>query len=199
MAFSVLRILRSATLGNRPTGKSYGEPYVNLAENQFGVIGSGGGATDLLAVPIYSTAPTYTAGTPVNYGGKLYVALVTTTPGAFNAAQWGLVVALGQTIGGGGFGIAPYNLGNIPSFTVNPFLGNYQYGNNNAAITMTAPAVDCAVDILVTNVTGAGAISVSGFTVGTTGDPLTTTVGSKFILSVRRINAIATFVVKALQ
>ncbi len=83
-----LLILRSGTKGNRPAGKSYGEPYVNFAENQFGIINSAGGAQDLLGVPIFSTTNTYSAGQPVNYGGQLYVALGAVAAGAFNPAQW---------------------------------------------------------------------------------------------------------------
>jgi len=99
-----------------------------------------------------------------------------------------------------GYTFTPNNLGNIATpFTPNPALGNYQYGMNNGAITFNAPASDCAMDILVTNSATAGAITFSGYTVGTTGDPLTTTNGQRFIISIRRINAISTYAVKALQ
>jgi Collagen triple helix repeat (20 copies) len=99
-----------------------------------------------------------------------------------------------------GYTITPYNLGNITNFTLNPALGNYQYGTNNGAATWTAPTVDCAMDVLVTNSATAGTITFSGFTVGAnTGDTLTVTNGNRFIISIRRINAIATYVIKALQ
>lgn len=88
MAGSVLKILRSGTLGSRPTGRVYGEPYVNLAENQLGVINSSGAAQDLLGVPIFSTTNTYTAGQPVNHGGGLFLALGSVPAGAWNPAQW---------------------------------------------------------------------------------------------------------------
>jgi hypothetical protein len=105
-----------------------------------------------------------------------------------------------QTITGG-FQITPYNIGAIASpMTPNPLVGNYQYGTNNSAITINVPAVDCAMDILVTNGASAGAITFSGFSVGASvGDALTTTNGNKFIVSIRRINAISTYVIKALQ
>ena len=103
-----------------------------------------------------------------------------------------------QTITGG-FNVTAKNLGNITSFTVAPLQGNYQYGTNVGAFTLTAPASDCGVDILVTNSATAGAISFSGFTVGSTGDALTTTSGHKFLISIRRINSISTYVIKALQ
>jgi len=109
-----------------------------------------------------------------------------------------LALAGGQTITGG-FAIAPYNQA-AGSFTVNPLNGNYQYTTNSAAINITAPATDCAVDILVTNAAGAGTIGFVGFTAGPNiGDALTTTVGHKFIISIRRINATSTYVIKALQ
>lgn len=98
-----------------------------------------------------------------------------------------------------GYTFTANNLGTIASFTLNPALGNYQYGTNNGAFTLTAPTSDCAVDILVTNGATAGAITFTGFTVGTTGDALTTTNTSKFIISVRRINAISTYAIRALQ
>jgi hypothetical protein len=43
---NIIRILRSAVAGKRPTGRSQGEPYVNEADKQFGVEGAG----DLIAV-----------------------------------------------------------------------------------------------------------------------------------------------------
>jgi hypothetical protein len=99
-----------------------------------------------------------------------------------------------------GYTFTPYNLGNIPTpYTPNAALGNYQYGNNNGAFTINAPGVDCALDILITNTSAAGAITFSGYTVGATGDPFTTVSGQKFMLSIRRINAISTYTVKALQ
>ena len=99
-----------------------------------------------------------------------------------------------------GFTLTPNSLGNITSFTIDPTLGNYQYGTNHGAATWTAPASDCAVDILVTNDATAGAITFSGFTVGANvGDSLTTTNGHKFIISIRRINSVSTYIVKALQ
>jgi len=104
-----------------------------------------------------------------------------------------------QTITGG-FSVTPNSLGTVSSFTLNPALGNYQYGTNNGAFTLTAPTSDCAVDLLVTNGASAGSITFSGFTVGSsTGDALTTTNGHKFIVSIRRINSISTYIIKALQ
>jgi hypothetical protein len=112
-----------------------------------------------------------------------------------------LLIAGGQTITGG-FNVTPYNFGVVSggTLTPNPLLGNYQYLTNSGAFTLAAPASDCGIDFLITNSSTAGAITFSGFTVGSnTGDALTTTNGSRFIISIRRINATATYVIKALQ
>ncbi len=101
----------------------------------------------------------------------------------------------------GGFSVTSLNLGNLASFTVNPLLGNYQYGNNAGPFLITAPTVDGGVDLLITNASGAGAVTFSGFTVNAAniGDPITTTNGSRFLVSIRRIGGISTYLVKALQ
>jgi hypothetical protein len=99
-----------------------------------------------------------------------------------------------------GYTFTANNLGNIGTpLTPNPALGNYQYGNNNAAFTLNAPTSDCAMDVLITNTATAGAVTFSGYTVGTTGDPLDTTSGHKFIISIRRIGGTSTYAIKALQ
>jgi hypothetical protein len=101
-----------------------------------------------------------------------------------------------------GFAVTPASGGTVSSgtFTPAPADGNYQYYTNNGAHTLAAPASDCAIDILVTNGASAGAITFSGYTVGSsTGSALTTTNTHKFIISIRRINSIATYSVYALQ
>jgi hypothetical protein len=108
----------------------------------------------------------------------------------------------GQQTTTNGFRFTSYNGGTISSgtFTPDAYNGNYQYYTNNGAHTLAAPANDCAIDILITNGASAGAITFSGFTVSSSvGDPLTTTNTNKFIISIRRINAISTYVQKALQ
>jgi hypothetical protein len=102
----------------------------------------------------------------------------------------------------GGYSIAPYSNGNMGTgtFSFNPLNGNYQYASNTGAVTISAPTVDCAMDILITNGSSAGALSFSGFTVNAnTGEPFTTVDNSKFILSIRRINGVSTYINKALQ
>lgn len=99
-----------------------------------------------------------------------------------------------------GFTLSPAALGTISSQTLDPTLGNYQYGTNNGAFTFTAPTSDCAIDILITNGASAGAISFTGFTVGSsTGSTYATTNAQKYILSIRRINGTSTYSWYALQ
>ena len=102
-----------------------------------------------------------------------------------------------------GYSVTPFNAGTVSSGTLTPAPanGNYQFYTNNGAHTLATPATDCAIDILETNGASAGAITFSaGFTVGSNvGDTLTTTSGNRFIISVRRINAISTYTIKALQ
>jgi hypothetical protein len=101
-----------------------------------------------------------------------------------------------------GWALSPFNGGTIASgtYTPQPTNGNYQFYTNNGAHTLANPTVDCAIDILVTNGASAGAITFTTFTVGSsTGDALTTTNTNKFIISIRRINGVSTYLVKALQ
>lgn len=101
-----------------------------------------------------------------------------------------------------GYTVTPANLGIISAnLTINAASGNYQYGTANAAFTLTAPTSDCAVDVLLTNGTGAGTITLSGFTANATnsGDTYATTSTNKYILMIRRINSVATYIWKALQ
>jgi hypothetical protein len=102
----------------------------------------------------------------------------------------------------GGFRFTTYSLGTIASGTVTPdaYNGNYQAYNNNGAHTMAVPANECAIDIMISNMAAAGAITFSGYTVGpNTGDLMATTSGNVFIVSIRRILTVSTYVIKALQ
>jgi hypothetical protein len=103
---------------------------------------------------------------------------------------------------GPGFSVTSNNIGTITTGTVTPVLtnGNYQFYTNNGAHTLAPPAADGAVDIMITNGASAGAIVFSGFsnTAGV-GDIPTTTNGSRFLVSIRRINSIAMYSVTAYQ
>jgi len=95
-----------------------------------------------------------------------------------------------------------YNGGTVSSGTYTPSVNNsnYQFYTNNGAHTLAAPTSDCAIDILITNGASAGTITSSGYTLpASPGDALTTTNGSKFMVSIRRVNSVATYSVYALQ
>ena len=101
-----------------------------------------------------------------------------------------------------GYTFGAFNIGTQSSgtFTPNAQNGNYQYMSSNGAFTWAAPSADCALDVLITNGTGAGAITFSGYTVATgSNSALTTTSTNKFIVSIRRINSISTYAIYALQ
>src|SRR6516164_7615238 len=102
MAVNIMKILRSLTPGNRPTGV-YGQQYVNFGDNQFGVINSSNVAQDLVGVPFFSTARTYSSGQAVSYLGQLYISNTAVTAGAFNPAQWSPVIAQKDSSGGNRF------------------------------------------------------------------------------------------------
>ena len=129
--------------------------------------------------------------------------VLTAADAAAARAAIGSVYTGGNQTITGGYLITPYSIGTATAgATVNSQaqFGNYQYYTNNGAHTLAAPTADCAIDILITNGASAGAITFSGFTVGAvTGDALTTTNGHKFVVSIRRINAISTYTIKALQ
>ncbi len=123
--------------------------------------------------------------------------------GAFAADLAAYLKLAGNQTVTGGFELTSYSAGTKSSgtFTPDPINQNYQYYTNGGAHTLAAPASDCAIDILVTNNGSAGSITFSGFTVasGNTGDPLTTTNGHKFLISIRRMNSVSTYIIKALQ
>lgn len=101
-----------------------------------------------------------------------------------------------------GFTVTPFNAGTLTTgtFTPVPASGNYQYLINGGAFSIAAPAADCAITLMVTNNASAGAITFTGFTVGaSTGSPLTTTNGNRFIITIVRINGVSTYTVYALQ
>jgi len=100
-----------------------------------------------------------------------------------------------------GFTTTPANLGTgAGTVTLDGANGQTQFITNNGAFTLAAPAADTEIDLLITNGATAGAITFSGFTVGSsTGSAFTTTNTNKFLLSVRRINGVATYSNYALQ
>jgi hypothetical protein len=118
------------------------------------------------------------------------------------AANTQFLLVAGHQTTTGGFRFTSYGLGAISSGTVTPdaMNGNYQYLTNTGAFTLAAPSTDCAIDLMVINSVGAGVVTFSGFTVGSnTGEPLNTVNGNKFVISIRRINGVATYLIKGLQ
>jgi hypothetical protein len=148
-----------------------------------------------LADPVFTGDPR--APTPLTSDNDTSIATT-----AFVKAQGYLSPAVTATLTVG-YNFTAFNAGTKSSgtFTPDPTVGNYQYYTNSGAHTLAAPTVDCAIDIMVTNGATAGAITFTSFTVasGNTGDALTTVNTSKFLISIRRINAIATYIIKALQ
>lgn len=103
-----------------------------------------------------------------------------------------------QTISGGAnVTSATLTTGNI---TVDCGKCPLQYITNGGAFTITAPTSDGSCMLLVTNNGTAGAITFSGFSVGSnTGDALTTTNTSKFTISIWRINGTSGYRIAAHQ
>jgi len=104
-----------------------------------------------------------------------------------------------------GYTVLTYNAGaNVAAYTTwtpDPANGNYQFATSNGAFTIATPTSNCAIDVLLTNGAAAGSITFSGFTVQTngTGDTYATTSTNKYLLMIRRINSISTYIWKALQ
>jgi hypothetical protein len=91
---NIIKILRSATAGARPAGKTPGEIYWNSADRQLGVWDAA--PIDLVGVRFFSTLAVYAPGDHVIEAGVLYVANAANGPGAFTSASW-------DQIGGGSF------------------------------------------------------------------------------------------------
>ena len=104
-----------------------------------------------------------------------------------------------------GYTYQTFNAGsNVAAFitwTPNAANGNYQYANTNGPFTLAAPASDSSIDIMLTNGASAGAITFSGYTVqsGGTGDTYATTNANRYLLSIRRLFGVSTYLWKALQ
>jgi hypothetical protein len=90
---SIIKFLKSITPGSRPASRTYGEPYFNFGDNQFGGFDSSNVARDLIGVPFFSPSSTYTAQQAVNYQNKFYIANQNISAGTFNPAQWYQVLA----------------------------------------------------------------------------------------------------------
>lgn len=106
-----------------------------------------------------------------------------------------------QTLSGGA-NVTAANLGTKSSGTLTIDCGTspLQFVTNGGAFTLTAPANDSSCIVMSTNNGSAGAITFSGFSVGSaTGDALTTTNTSKFSISIWRVNGTSGYRVAAMQ
>jgi hypothetical protein len=133
-----------------------------------------------------------TGGTAVNFGSAPTVKITVLAEGLLAPD------IPSQTISGGA-NVSSLAL-STGSFTADPGLRPQQYITNAGAFTISAPASDGNCLIFVTNSTAAGTITFSSFSVGTNvGDTLTTSSGSKFTLSIWRINGVSGYRVAAHQ
>lgn len=106
-----------------------------------------------------------------------------------------------QTVTGGA-NVTSDNLGTVSSGTTTIDCGArpLQYLTNGGAFTLAAPSNDGSCIVLTTNNGSAGAITFSGFSVGSnTGDALTTTNTQKFSIFIWRVNSVAGYRVAAHQ
>jgi len=144
-------------------------------------------------VLIQGSSTGYTTLASANASGTAYTVTFQAATGTV-----ALTNVASQTISGGAN--VTSNSISTGSFTVDCGARPLHYVTNGGAYTITAPSNDGSCMILVTNNASAGATTFSGFTVSSsTGDALTTTNTSKFVISVVRINAVSTYVIKALQ
>ena len=122
--------------------------------------------------------------------------------GSLTSAGRPVLTTIGGLTMAGGNRLTTFDAGSFgagQTFTPNAFNSNYQLYRNMGAHTFAAPTADCAVDVMIYN-QAPGTITFSGYQVGpNTGDLLTNTAGHWFIISVRRMWNISTYVVKALQ
>jgi hypothetical protein len=132
--------------------------------------------------------PTGATGTATNTGA-------TGPTGAAGGMQLG---ATGQNLSGGVISTPfLYPTGNI---TVNFGLNPIQYVNNAGAFTITAPSQSGSCILTIFNQTGAGAVTFTGWTVGSNlGDVLDTVVGHKFSLMMWGCTGTYSYTAKALQ
>jgi hypothetical protein len=114
----------------------------------------------------------------------------------------GASLTLADQMLSGGANVTANNIGTVSSGTTTLDCGKspLQYMTNNGAFTLAAPSNDGSCIINVTNGASAGAITFSGWTVGSnTGDTYATTNTNVYSLFVRRINGKASYQWSALQ
>ena len=118
------------------------------------------------------------------------------------AGTGGPSLANGATVGGG-VTTTNDNDGTFTTgqtYTPTPVGGNMKRISNAGAFTLAAPTVagDYTLVIAISNVTGAGAITLTGFD-RTIGNPFTTTVGHNFFVYITKCHTFELANVVALQ
>lgn len=130
--------------------------------------------------------------------------LGTTSGGAvkrFDGDEFAKLAVASQTLSGGAV-VTSSSQGTKSSgtYTVDPGQCPLQYITNGGAFTLAAPAADGSMVLLVTNNGSAGAITFSGFSVGSNvGDALTTTNTHKFSIHIWRVNSVSGYRIAAHQ
>lgn len=143
---------------------------------------------------------TIAAGKTLTYNNSITMAGTDSTTMTFPSSS-GTISTLnltGQTITGGV--IVTSQSISTGSYTVDCGTRPLQYISNNGAFTLTAPSNDGSCILLTTNTGSAGAITFSGFSVGSsTGDALTTSNTSKFSIHIWRVNGTSGYRIAAHQ
>ena len=186
----------AAGTGNALFGTATGNVanhIVTMANTTVGVQDSGTLLSSLapLASPSFTT-PSLGVATATTINGVTVPSATDTTALLGKASQ-----ALS-----GGFLITDGNDGTKSSGTYTPVCGAGQqrYITNGGAFTLAAPAASSNCYVQITNNGSAGAVTFSGFTVGTnTGAALDTTNGHLFLVSIVRLNGTSMYSIFAYQ
>ena len=144
----ILKFIRSITPGARPTGRTYGEPYVNMSDKQFGVFDNSNNPIDLIGVPFFSQSIPYPVGAAVNYGGVLYLATTAVAAGVWNPAQWAQV----QPAGGFSTGDAKLTIKNVADPTWIMMNDGTIGDSTSGASTLADPAAQALFILMWNNV-----------------------------------------------
>ena len=156
-----------------------------------------------LTAPATGSTLTISDGKTLTSSNTLTLAGTDSTTMTFPASSAN-VAALNLTaqVVSGGARVTSFSIGTVTTGTTTIDTGNgpLQFFTNGGASTLAAPSHDGSCVVEMTNNSGAGAITFSGFTVGAnTGDALTTTNTSIFNIYITRINGTSTYTIKALQ
>ena len=184
----------AATFGSTitATGTIIGLSNLSLTGTSImtGAVGMGGALNVTGAVTFVLPLPIASGGTNATSAATAIINL-----GGLSASSTGQVMTAG-------FIPRAFNLGTTAgnTLTIVPGNGPLQRLVVNSTFTLSAPANDGEVDILLSNAASASSFLTSGYNVGSsTGDTYTTVVGNKFIFMSRTINGSSTYSLKAYQ